>query len=166
MPNKHTFEINPINEFIKRYNSLDIESVDPFANKNRVAKYCNDLDPEMNTEFNMDALDFLKTFKDSSVDLLLFDPPYSPRQVSECYKKLGLTVNMETTQSSFWSKLKDECSRIIKPNGVILSFGWNSQGLGKTRGFKMEEVLLVAHGGNHNDTICVAERKELNLFNI
>jgi DNA modification methylase len=118
----------------------------------------------MKTEFNMDAIDFLKTFEDESLDIVFFDPPYSPRQVSECYKKLGKTVNMQTTQASFWSNMKIEIARILKPNGIVLCFGWNSQGIGKTRGFIMEEILLVAHGGYHNDTICTAERKSTDLF--
>jgi hypothetical protein len=164
MPNGNTFEIKPIKEFIQFYNSSNLESADPFANRNRIAKYVNDLDPEMETEFNMDAIDFLKTFKDESLDLVFFDPPYSPRQVSECYKKLGKTVNMQTTQASFWSNMKIEIARIVKPNGIVLCFGWNSQGIGKTRGFIMEEILLVAHGGHHNDTICTAERKSTDLF--
>jgi len=165
MPDGNTFAIKPIREFIMQYNYGDLESADPFANKNNIAKYRNDLDPDMGTEYNMDALDFLKTFEENSLDLVLFDPPYSPRQVSECYKKLGKTVNMETTQASFWSNLKKEISRITKPNGIVLCFGWNSQGIGKKRGFVMEEILLVAHGGSHNDTICTAERKSTDLFN-
>lgn len=159
MPNKNTFDIKCINNFIQKYNSDEILSIDPFANKNRIAKITNDLDPEMDTDHNMEALDFLKMFEDDSVDLVLFDPPYSPRQVSESYKKLGKSVNMQTTQSSFWSKMKIEISRIIKPNGWVLCFGWNSNGIGKTRGFKLKEILLVAHGGHHNDTICTAEQK-------
>ena len=47
----------------------------------------------------MDATDFLKMFSDNSVDTVLYDPPYSARQVSECYKKLGFSVNKETTQN-------------------------------------------------------------------
>jgi hypothetical protein len=31
--------------------------------------------------------------------------------------------------------------------------------MGKGRGYQMEELLLVAHGGAHNDTIVVVERK-------
>ena len=129
MPNGNTFDIKPIMEFIKQYNSINIESADPFANKNRIAKYINDLDPSFNTEYNMDALDFLKMFDNESLDFVLFDPPYSPRQVSECYKKMGLTVNIQTTQASFWSNMKNEISRIIKVEGVVLCFGWNSQGI-------------------------------------
>lgn len=164
MPNGNTFEIKPIKEFIQRHNSGNLESADPFANRNRIAKFLNDLDPDMGTEYCMDAIDFLKQFESNSLDLVLFDPPYSPRQVSECYKKLGKTVNMETTQASFWSNMKNEIARIVKPNGIVLCFGWNSQGIGKTRGFIMEEILLVAHGGHHNDTICTAERKGTDLF--
>ncbi len=134
-------------------------SIDAFANRNKIAKITNDLDPQYKTTYNLDARDFLKVFEKDSVDLLLFDPPYSPRQVAECYKAMGRTVNMQTTQASFWSNLKDEVSRIVAPGGMVLCFGWNSGGIGIKRGFKMEEIMLVAHGGWHNDTICTAERK-------
>ena len=65
---------------------------------------------------------------------------------------------MKTTQASFWSALKKEIARIVKPNGIVISFAWNSNGIGKTNGFQQEEILLVAHGSNHNDTIVVVER--------
>lgn len=83
----------------------------------------------------------------------------SPRQVSECYKKLGKTVNMQTTQASFWGDLKKEIARVVKPGGLVITFGWNTNGIGKTKNFEIIEILLVAHGGNHNDTICVVEKK-------
>jgi hypothetical protein len=164
MPNKNTFEIKPIANLIHKYNSKKLLSVDPFANKNKIAKITNDLDKSFDTDFNLDALDFLKKIKTNSVDLVLFDPPYSPRQVSEVYKKLNKTVNWETTQSSFWSNLKDEIYRITRKNSIVISFGWNSNGIGKKRDFEIIEILLVAHGGSHNDTICVVERKLNNLF--
>lgn len=159
MPNKNTFDIKPIKELIFKYYKDKYLSIDPFANKNRIAKFTNDLDPEMNCDYNMDAIDFLNMFEEKTVDFILYDPPFSARQVSECYKKLGKTVNFETTQSSFWGNLKKEVARVIKPNGIVITFGWNSNGIGKTKGFEIVEILLVAHGGNHNDTICVVERK-------
>ncbi len=159
MPNSNTFDIMCIKRLIYKYYKESYVSIDPFANSNRIAKITNDLDPAHGTTRNMDALDFLKTFDDNSVDFVLYDPPYSPRQVSECYKKLGKTVNMQTTQSSFWGNLKKEIARIIKPGGYVLSFGWNSNGIGKTKGFEIIEILNVAHGGQHNDTICTVEQK-------
>lgn len=158
MPNKNTFSIKPIGGLIARYIKPDDVSVDMFANTNRLATLCNDLDPQYETEYCMDALEFLKSLPDNSVDSVLFDPPYSPRQVSECYKKLEMTVNMQTTQSSFWGNLKKEIHRILKPHGVVITCGWNSGGIGKTKGFVIEEILLVPHGGWHNDTIVTVER--------
>lgn len=162
MPNKDTFSIKPIKELICEYvDSPLLTVVDPFCNGKRFNENCvtNDLDESLEADFHLDALDFLKSLDTESINVILFDPPYSPRQVSECYKKLGKTVNMQTTQSSYWSNMKKEISRILTPSGVCITFGWNSGGIGKSLGFEIEEILMVAHGGWHNDTICTIDRK-------
>ncbi len=92
-------------------------------------------------------------------DLVLFDPPYSPRQISECYKGVGREVGMRDTQSSFWSNIKDGIAPIVAPGGIVLSFCWNSNGMGKKHGYEIIEIMTVAHGGWHNDTICMAEQR-------
>jgi len=157
MPNKNTFSINPIKELIYRH--LSGRSIDPFANSNKIATVTNDLNKDFSTDFHLDALDFFRMFPNDHIDTVLFDPPYSPRQVSECYKKMDMTVNMQTTQASFWSRLKKEIARIIKPQGKVITCGWNSGGIGKTLGFEIVEILLVPHGGWHNDTIITVEIK-------
>ena len=160
MPNKNTFDIKPISELIEAHRpSRMLVSVDPFANKNRIADICNDIDPQYDCEHQYDALEFMRKLSTDGTDFLLFDPPYSPRQVSEVYKSLDMTVNMQTTQSSFWGDLKKEIARVVIKGGVVMSFGWNSGGIGKTNGFEIIEVLLVAHGGWHNDTIVTVEQK-------
>ena len=164
MPNSNTFDIRCISKLIHKYFKPEFESVDPFANKSKLAKITNDLNPEMDTDYHLDAVEFLKQFADNSLDFVFYDPPYSLRQVSECYKNVGIQVTMETTQSSWRTKHINEISRIIKPNGIAMCFGWNSSGIGKKRGFELIEVLLVAHGGSHNDTICTVERKPPILF--
>lgn len=157
MPNSNTFDIKPIKELIEKY--IYGVVIDPFANKNRLATITNDLDTIYDTDYHMDALDFLRMFDNNSVDCVLYDPPYSPRQVSECYSKLGKTVDMKTTQASYWSNQKKEISRIVKKNGIIITCSWNSGGIGKKYGFEIIEILLVAHGGWHNDTIVTVDRK-------
>ena len=137
MPSHRTFSIKPISELLDRV--FGSEYVDPFP-----------------YPFKEDALYFLKSFENSSVSKLAFDPPYSPRQLKEMYGNIGLAYN---TKSSYWSELKTEISRIVKPGGVVISFGWNSGGIGKKYGFEIEEILLVPHGGTHNDTIVVVEKK-------
>lgn len=83
----------------------------------------------------------------------------SPRQISECYKSVGKQVHMQDTQSSFYGDRKKEVARIVKQGGIVISCCWNSGGIGKTLGFEIAEILLVPHGGNHNDTIVTVERK-------
>lgn len=165
MPSHKTFHIKPILEVVEKYKSLCLLAnseaviIDPFANDSKIANVTNDINPEFNTDTCMDALDFLKMFDNNSVDMVLYDPPYSPRQVSEWYKSFGMTVNKETTQDSYWSKQKAEIQRIVKTDGIVISCGWNSGGIGKKYGFEIEEILLVPHGGNHNDTIVVIDKK-------
>lgn len=165
MPNKETFKIKPINEIITRYieETQAKRIADPFVRNSPFKHLCysNDIDPNIIANRNMDGLDFLKSIKSRSADLILFDPPYSPRQVSECYRKLDKTVNMQTTQSIFWTNFKKEIARTLKNGGCVISCGWNSGGIGKGLGFVQTEILLVAHGGWHNDTIVVVERLEL-----
>lgn len=91
--------------------------------------------------------------------MVLYDPPYSSRQLTECYRKLELSVSADMTRSDYWTKQRNEIARIMKPFGICLSFGWNSGGIGKSLGFEQVEIMLVAHGGWHNDTIVTVERK-------
>ena len=158
MPNKNTFEIKPIHDLITEELTSGLW-IDPFANRNKFATITNDLNMEFDTDYHLDALDFMKIFDDNSVDGVLYDPPYSPRQVSECYNNVGLNVTWDTTKASFWGNHKREISRIVKLGGKVITFGWNSGGIGYKYGFEIERILLVPHGGWHNDTICTVEVK-------
>jgi len=159
MPNKNTFEIPPIKALLEEEVDLSKYWIDPFANRNKIASVTNDLNLEYDTDYHLDALDFLKLFEDASVDGVLYDPPYSSRQVSECYNDVGYTVTWDTTKASFWGNHKREISRIVKIGGKVITFGWNSGGIGYKYGFEIERILLVPHGGWHNDTICTVEVK-------
>lgn len=101
----------------------------------------------------------MKLIESESADVILYDPPYSLRQVKECYEGVGIKVTAEHTKASWRAKHLDEIARILKPNGVCLSFGWNTNGVGKKRGFEIIEILVVAHGGSKNDTLCTVEKE-------
>jgi len=159
MPSSATFTIKPIADLIREEMAGGVW-IDPCCGANSPAAIRNDLNPNVEAEHHVEALAFLKQFADSSVDGVLFDPPYSPRQVAECYKQFGLsTMRGELTKATFWSDQKDEIARIVKPEGKVICCGWNSMGIGINRGFLMTRVLLVPHGGNHNDTIVTVETK-------
>jgi hypothetical protein len=164
MPSAETFSVRPIGEFVQRYLAASKASVDPFARNRDWATYTNDIDRNTSAQAHMDAEEFLDYLhaKNISVDLALFDPPYSPRQISEHYKAAGIEVTQEDTQSArLYKRVRDALDRIVQPGGIVLSFGWQSAGMGLKRGYQPIEILLVPHGGAHNDTICIADRKTL-----
>ena len=159
MPNSKTFTIKPIKELLNRYITNGMIVVDPFANESKFGTITNDLNPKFDTNYHLDALDFLKQINDNCTDIVLYDPPYSPRQIKECYDGIGITVTADDTKASWRAKHLDEIKRVLKPNGICISFGWNTNGVGKKRGFEIIEILIVPHGGSKNDTLCTVERK-------
>lgn len=162
MPNSNTFDVAPIGSLVKWYLREATVSVDPFARNKRWATHTNDLNPDTQAEHHLEALEFLAMLRGQSVeaDLVIFDPPYSPRQIAECYQLVGREAKgMESTQASRWTEWKQGIAAICGPDAKVISCGWNTNGIGIGLGFDIEEILLVAHGGWHNDTIVTVERK-------
>jgi hypothetical protein len=158
MPNKWTFQMQSIKSLLQKYN-VGKGWIDPFAGMASPAEFRNDLNPNVAAEFNLKADDFINQLKDKYVGIL-FDPPYSLRQVKECYESYGLKFTQYDTQECVrWNKLRDIISEKILPEGYAINFGWNSSGFGNGRGFEIIEILLVCHGGAHNDTIVTVEQK-------
>ena len=161
MPDSETFNIPCIAGFVQERLVKSKVSIDPFARNKRWATHTNDLNPETAATHHMKAPDFLKMLREKGVqpDLVLFDPPYSPRQIQECYAAAGITPKMEDTQNSrLMKECKELINEIVADDAIVLSFGWNSAGMGK--GWTQGEILLVCHGAGHNDTICVSESKD------
>lgn len=161
MPSKATFSMQPVARLIERYAKPGLISVDPFAGSQSLASYTNDIDPSSQAAFHDDAEIFLRHLAQRGVaaDVGFFDPPYSPRQISEHYRAAGRAVTASDTQNAaLYRRVRDALHNLIRPNGVVLSFGWNSTGMGSRRGYSIEEILMVHHGGAHNDTICLVER--------
>ena len=163
MPNKNTFDIKPIREFVWKYLQMAKVSIDPFARDKRWATYTNDLNPNTKAEYHVEAEEFLRMLLEQGVkaDLIIFDPPYSLNQVKEVYERFGeKTFTQKHAQNvGHWAIEKRLCNKLLKPGGYFLHFGWHTNGLGKKYNCEIEEILIVAHGRAHNDTICMAEKK-------
>ena len=159
MPNKWTFTIKPIKELLEEEIITGFQVgnawADPFAGENggEYALWTNDINPKISAKEHLDGLSFLKTFDNNVLNGVLYDPPYSITQARNYGKK-------EFASMKYWADCKNEIARIVKPGGKVISFGWNSMGIGKKRGFKMTRILLVPHGGSKNDTICTVEIKK------
>jgi hypothetical protein len=163
MPSPDTFSIKPIGQFVKKYLAHSKVSVDPFARNCPWATHTNDLAPDTGAAHHMKALDFLRTLEREGVraDVVIFDPPYSLRQAKECYEECGYNFSpADSREAGRWRAEKDVADRLLLEGGLFLSFGWSTVGIGKgVEAYGIEEILLVCHGGAHNDTLCMAQRK-------
>ena len=164
MPNHWTFQIQPIADLLSRYVGNGKGWIDPFAGENSPAEIKNDIRQNIDADYHMKALDFLKQLT-GIYKGVLFDPPYSIRQVKECYESAGIQFTAyDSNYAGQWTFEKAELSRLVENGGFVISFGWNSNGVGRNNGFEIEEILLVPHGGAHNDTIVTVERKIQNFM--
>jgi hypothetical protein len=128
MPNKNTFKMKPAKDFIYAYLGKTNRTYDPFCGASKIAVFRNDI-----ALTGIDSKDWLESIDDNSAELVLFDPPYTPRQLKECYNSMG--VSLHDTKPSVWKIWKNEIARITEPGGVVLSFGNNSMGIGKKKWF-------------------------------
>ena len=157
MPDKFTFRIAPIADLLKRY-EVGIGWIDPFAGDYSPAEITNDLNPKRRAKYHLHAKEFADQL-DGVYSGILFDPPYSLRQVRECYDEIGIDLLSKEDTNYFPRNIKNIIAPKIKQYGFAISFGWSSEGFGMKSGFIIREILLVAHGGKHNDTIVTVEQK-------
>jgi len=136
MPNHKTFTIKPIKELI---------------DSERIAGKFIDLFPY---PYDKDALEYLKSIPTNSIWFMLYDPPYSQRQLFEMYKNLGKDLQ---SNAAYFKQLDNEIDRVMKPGGKVIRFGWNSKRISPK--FDTDRILLVSHGAAHNDTICTVQIK-------
>ena len=160
MPSRWTFDCKPIKELVARY-GVGKGWADPFAGKSILAEHRNDLNPEHKQPSQMDATEFLTSL---TIPLtgVLFDPPYSMEQIKRSYSNVGITdwqTRYGNNKAGNFAPVKDIIATKLNVGGLVISFGWNTSGMGIKRNFEIVEVLVVAHGGNRNDTLVTVERK-------
>ena len=138
MPSGRTFSIPPIAAFIRRWSRHGGRTLDLFP-----------FTPP-GGEIKQDGLELLRATPGESVDTILYDPVYSRRQQHELYRIAGTSYKQHP---AYFKDVEAEILRVAAPRARCLKFMWNSKSLA---GFEVVGGLLVAHGGQHNDTICTA----------
>jgi len=147
MPNPSTFDIPPIRSLVRSYLHKSFVSVDPFARNKRWAMHTNDLNPDTAAEHHMEAAEYLEMLATRGIkaDLGLFDPPYSPEQIVRCYQSIGLSTK-HFAGGIGWARVRDAFDALITQNGIVITCGWNTVGMGVERSYALEQILLVSHG--------------------
>ena len=119
----------------------------------------------LNATYNLEANDFGEEMERQGklFDLVLFDPPYSLRQLKEQYEGIGQKLELWQTKS-MWGRCKNALGNCVAPGGYVISFGWHSSGFGRKRGFEIQEVHVMGQGGHEDryDLIVTIEKKIAN----
>jgi len=113
-----------------------------------------DVDPEMpKLDYLMDAYDFVvyAIHMGMKFDTVVLDPPYNLRKSREKFG--GRYIGSFT-------KIKDLIPEIVADKGTVISFGYSSVGMSKSRGFSIKEICLICHSGDYQDTIVTVEEKD------
>jgi hypothetical protein len=148
--NRYTFSNTKIRSWVEHYAEGRVLNL--FAGKTLLNcdEVRNDLDPTMNADYHLDALQFCNAWNGTKFNTVLLDPPFAYRKSMEMYN--GVI-------SSPFRRIKDSILDILTENGIVITFGYHSVVMGKRRGFKQEHILLLSHGGAIHDTIAVIERR-------
>lgn len=155
-PKRWTFEQPQTKQWVE--NHLQGSVLNLFAGKVKldVNEFRVDLSPEFHPDLVSDAFQAVLKFIALGItfDCVILDPPYSLRQSHEKYD--GRTVSQ-------FRKVMDKIPMILNSGGLVISLGYQSAPMSRSRGFRLTDGLLVWHGGGHNNTIVSVEQFERNL---
>lgn len=150
-PKRYTFEQPKLLGWVEQWAKPKVLNL--FAGKVRlgVEEVRVDISDEFSPDFVGDAYDFLSAVKDwSEYGTVLLDPPYNIRKAREKYE--GRFIGKLT-------KCKNVIGDGVLPGTRVISLGYDTVGMSKSRGFKKVAICVVCHGGDHNDTLCLVEEK-------
>ncbi len=151
-PNRYTFKQPKLKKWVEEH--CEGLTLNLFAGivKLNIDEIRVDIDENVEAHHYGDAYEFVKWCVDNNIkfDTLLLDPPYNLRKAREKYD--GRYIGSFT-------KIKNLLPQILNDNGVVIILGYDTVGMGKGRGFKKEHVCIICHSGDHNDTLCLKERK-------
>jgi len=154
-PKRYTFEQPKLKEWLESWCEGTVLNLFAGTTLLKVAKEVRvDIGEEAVADYYMDAFSFVTMWaneKRTLFDTIVLDPPYSLRKSREKYE--GRSIGSFT-------KIKNVLPSILKPGGRIITFGYDSVGMSKSRGFTKLAICLVCHNGDHDDTVSVVEEKD------
>lgn len=157
MPNKWTFQMKPIKEFVEKEIFKHKQILIPFAGQQRWEAHTGItyIDIEADRPFpylHGDCREVMKGLVQSGMkyDCIISDPPFSFFQAVHSYG------NEKLQDITYCKRLYD---KLLKPGGIIIHCGFNSTGMGLKMRYKKIELLVVNCGGSHNDFLILKERK-------
>lgn len=149
-PKRCTFEMLKLKKYVEGW--CRGKTLNLFSGQTRlrgIDEYRVDIDPTTKPDFIGDAYEFIITTP-LKFDTVILDPPYNTRKSREKYN--GRWIGN-------FKKIKDALPPIINDGGIVISLGYDTVGMSRSRGFEKIAACIICHLGDHNDTLCLVERK-------
>lgn len=156
--NKYTFKAPKIHKWVQDHcrdkGVLNLFAGPTFIGECREIR--NDMDNSIPALYHMDALDLVRQeIKENlaeyeKYDVIIIDPPYSYRKSMELYNG---------HRNSRFKLLLDELPKILRKDGKVVIFGYCASYMGRSRGFKIDEILVIDHSGAQHATLAVVESR-------
>ena len=147
---RYTFQSPKIKKWVEE--NSNGKCLNLFAGKTKlnIDEVRNDIDDVALKDFQMDALDFIKyAIKEKmSFDTIILDTPYAYRKAMEMYNG---------NYTSKFKQIADLVPKILRKDGIVISFGYHSTFLGKKRKATLRKLCVFAHGGAQHCTIGIIE---------
>lgn len=110
----------------------------------------NDLNPDRDADYHLDVASIASHFDPASFDTVIFDPPFDDLQAADKYDSL----RADSVLAAF-----EQFARLLRADGVVVTFGWNSWGMRSHSAFDREETVLFQRGPVKRDVIGTVDRR-------
>ena len=157
-PKRYTFEMPKLKLWVESQCKGRVLNLFGGSTRLRCNEISNDIDINMKTDYHMDVMEFVEKWEGEPFNTVILDPPYNWRKAKEKYD--GRMIGK-------YPQLKNKLLNIITKESIVITFGYDTVGMSKSRGFNKIAICLVCHGGDHRDTLCLVEEKikpKLSLF--
>jgi hypothetical protein len=144
MPSPNTFSIDPIADLLNRWLEGRGVIVDPFARNSVIGNITNDLNHDTIAQHHLPADEFCASLADSGMqaDAVLFDPPYSPRQIAEVYEQIGRECGTADTQNGrLYRVVKDSLAAVLGQAVSQSAAAGTAPGLGRDAGLNCKRFF-------------------------
>jgi len=147
-----TFEYTPAREFVE--SRLKGRVLNACAGKTLLEHdgeiVRNDLNPDRDADLHVDVCEIADHFVPGEFDTVVFDPPFDDHQAEDKYDGLRADGVLEAF---------GEFAKLVRPNGRVITFGWNSWGMSSIDAFEREETILLQRGPCLRDVIVTVDRR-------
>jgi hypothetical protein len=150
-PKRYTFQQPKLREWTEKQCKGKVLNLFAGTTKLNVDEVRVDIDKNVPANYYMEAFEFVNFAKEQGMkfDTIVLDPPYNLRKSREKYG--GRYIGSFT-------KIKNALLPLMNEGCIVISYGYDTVGMSKCRGFEKIGVCVVCHNGDHNDTLCLVEQ--------